>query len=145
MKIMVISDTHGQLDNPIKVLRHDSTFTHVIHLGDTVADARDLQNIFFDKSFCMVKGNNDIGEQARESLLLNLCGHNIFAAHGHRFGVKGGIETFAAHAGSLGCTLALFGHTHVCFDAEVYGVRCINPSNKGYFEITDDYIKFFKY
>ncbi len=145
MKILVISDTHGQINNPIKILHDDKSITHVIHLGDTVADAHALQHIFYDKSFCKIRGNNDWREQVNDSALLSLCGHNIFAAHGHIFGVKTGYSSLAGHAKSLGCDLALFGHTHIYADETINGVRCINPSNKGYFIITDDDIKFFKY
>ncbi len=145
MKVMVISDTHRNIKDAKNVLQQDKSITHVIHLGDMVRDADELQEAFSDKSFCKIRGNNDWREFARDSVLLSLCGHNIFATHGHAFGVKSGYLTLARYAKSLGCDVALFGHTHVFADESIDGVRCLNPSSKGYILITDDDIKFFNY
>lgn len=145
MKILVISDTHRKTEGAVRALRENPDITHVIHLGDMVDDADELQQIFYDKSFCKIRGNNDRRTFARDSALLSLCGMNIFATHGHAFGVKCGYGALASHARSLGCDVALFGHTHIYADETIGGVRCLNPSNKGYFIITDDDIKFFKY
>ena len=145
MKILVITDTHRQVNNAKKVLFDNPDITNVIHLGDLVRDAEQIQEEFPDKTFHIVKGNNDWMDFARENLILSLCGHNIFATHGHAFGVKGGYTLLARHAKSMGCDLALFGHTHSYADEVVDGVRCLNPSNNGYFVITKEEITFYKY
>lgn len=145
MKILVISDTHGQINKVVDVLYGHPDITNVIHLGDMVRDADKIQELFPDKTFHKIRGNNDYMERAKDSMMLSMCGHNIFAAHGHVFCVKFGYRSLAHHARSLGCDIALFGHTHIYADEVIDGIRCLNPSSGGYFIITDDDISFFKY
>jgi len=119
--------------------------TNVIHLGDMVRDADDIQEHFPDKIYHKIQGNNDFLSFAKPDMFLSLCGHNIFATHGHGYGVKGGYSLLARRAGEMGCDIALFGHTHNFADEVIGSVRCLNPSNKGYFIITEENIEFFEY
>lgn len=145
MKILVISDTHRQINKVLDILRQIPDITNVIHLGDYVRDADDIQEYFPDKVYHKIQGNNDMLSFAKPEMLLCLCGHNIFATHGHGYGVKGGYSLVAKKAADMGCDIALFGHTHTFADELMMGVRCLNPSNKGYFIITEEKIEFFEY
>ena len=145
MKILVISDTHRQINMVLNVLHQNPDITNVIHLGDMVRDADDIQEHFPDKIYHKIQGNNDLLSFAKPDMFLSLCGYNIFATHGHGYGVKGGYTLLAGRAREMGCDLALFGHTHRFADEVICGVRCLNPSNKGYFIITEENIEFFEY
>ena len=145
MKILVISDTHRQINRALNVLHCIPDITNVVHLGDMVSDADDIQEHFPDKVYHKIQGNNDIFSFAKPDMLLNLCGHNIFATHGHGYGVKSTYAYLAKNASAMGCDIALFGHTHRFADEVLMGVRCLNPSNKGYFIITEKSIEFFEY
>ncbi len=146
MKILVISDTHRQINKVANVLYAVSDITNVIHLGDLVRDAEDIQEQFPDKIYHIIQGNNDMLSFARPTMILSLCGHNIFVTHGHAYGVKRGSNILLANAArEMGCDIALFGHTHQYADETVGGVRCLNPSNNGYFIITEEKIEFFEY
>lgn len=145
MKILVISDTHRQINKVLNLLSDNSDITNVIHLGDLVRDAEDIQEHFPDKIYHKIQGNNDLFSFEKPEVFLCLCGHNIFATHGHAYGVRGGVSLLAKRASTMGCDLALFGHTHNFADETVFGVRCLNPSNKGYFIITEEKIEFFEY
>lgn len=145
MKILVVSDTHRQINKVMNILSDNPDVTNVIHLGDLVRDAEDIQEHFPDKIYHKIQGNNDLFSFAKPEMLLCLCGHNIFATHGHAYGVRGGVSLLAKKAADIGCDLALFGHTHNFADETVLGVRCLNPSNRGYFIITEEKIEFFEY
>ncbi len=145
MKILVITDTHRQINKVLNVLNDIPDITNVIHLGDMVRDADDIQEQFPDKIYHKIHGNNDMLSFARSTMMLSLCGYNIFATHGHGYGVKSGYHLLAKSAADMGCDIALFGHTHCYADETLCGVRCLNPSNKGYFIITDGKIRFFEY
>lgn len=145
MKILVISDTHRQINTVLNVLHQMPDITNVIHLGDMVRDVDDIQEHFPDKIYHKIQGNNDLLAFAKPEMFLSLCGYNIFATHGHGYGVKGGYNLLARRAGEMGCDIALFGHTHSFADEVICGVRCLNPSNKGYFIITEEKIEFFEY
>jgi len=146
MKILVVSDTHRQVNKVITVLHNTPDITNVIHLGDYVRDADEIQEVFPDKVYHKIQGNNDMLSFAKPDMLLSLCGYNIFATHGHAYGVKrGSFALLAKRAIEMGCDMALFGHTHEYADETLCGVRCLNPSNKGYFIITEENIEFFEY
>ena len=146
MKILVITDTHRQINKVITVLHGIPDITNVIHRGDMVSDADEIQEVFPDKIYHKIQGNNDMFSFAKPDMLLSLCGHNIFATHGHAYGVKrGSFALLAKRAIEMGCDMALFGHTHQYNDETLCGVRCLNPSNKGYFIITEEKIEFFEY
>lgn len=145
MVILVISDTHRRINKAADVIMSHGEITNVIHLGDMVRDAEELSRLFPHISFHKVMGNNDIFSDARQELILNLCGHNIFASHGHKYGVKSDYTTLAHHAKMLGCDIAFFGHTHIYTDETINGVRCLNPSSNGYFLVTNEEISFYKY
>ena len=145
MKILVISDTHRDTNKVIRVLHSIPDITNVVHLGDLVRDADEIQEVFPDKIYHKIQGNNDMLSFAKPDMMLSLCGYNIFATHGHAYGVRGGVSLLAKKASQLGCDIALFGHTHNYADETVMGVRCLNPSNGGYFIITEEKIEFFEY
>ncbi|GEM_PF-3281071 len=145
MKILVVSDTHRQVNKVKEILWDNPDITNLIHLGDMVSDAEEIKSEFPNLTCHIVKGNNDWCSSEREFLVLNLCEHNIFATHGHLFGVRQGADMVAYRANSFGCDLALYGHTHIFNDQTFGTVRCLNPSNKGYFIITDTEITFNKF
>ena len=145
MKILVVSDTHRDINKVINILHSIGDITNVVHLGDMVRDADEIQEVFPEKTYHKIQGNNDMLSFAKSEMLLCLCGHNIFATHGHAYGVRGGVSLLAKRASQIGCDIALFGHTHSYTDETVMGVRCLNPSNKGYFIITDEKIEFFEF
>lgn len=145
MKILVVSDTHRDTNKVITILHRIPDITNVVHLGDMVRDADEIQEVFPEKIYHKIQGNNDMLSFAKPDMMLSLCGHNIFATHGHGYGVKGGVFKLAKTACDMGCDIALFGHTHSFCDQVVCGVRCLNPSNSGYFIITAEKIEFFEY
>ena len=60
MKILVVSDTHRQINKVITVLHSIPDITNVIHLGDMVSDADEIQEVFPDKIYHKIQGNNDM-------------------------------------------------------------------------------------
>ena len=57
-RIMVISDTHGRLENLVKALQREGKLDMLIHLGDFEGD----DEAIFEMANCkvlMVPGNND--------------------------------------------------------------------------------------
>ena len=59
--------------------------------------------------------------------VLTIEGVKIFACHGHRYGVKQSLVKLAARAKELGCTIALYGHTHDAREDVIDGVTLLNP------------------
>lgn len=125
MKTMVVlSDTHG---HPSAVRRIAPLFSEndfVLHLGDGSSDMRP----YLSDNVYVMKGNCDLSFGENERVLI-IEGVPVFCCHGHRFGVKSSLERLADWAKELGCTVALYGHTHRADISEVNGVLCINPGS----------------
>ena len=76
----------------------------------------------------IVRGNCDgWGCDYEDDMLVNIGGVNIFVTHGHRYGVKSGLDTLASAAAAKGAQVACFGHTHKPFCEYRDGVLLINP------------------
>lgn len=117
MKWLVVSDSHGNLDNMKKAVEQEQP-DRILHLGDMVRDAERLQEQYPAIPVEMVRGNCDMGYgDAPEERELSLGGKKIWMAHGHRWHVKLGIGAFAYEARARQVAVALFGHTHeaTCF------------------------------
>lgn len=128
MKIVAVSDTHGNFDILDEIVRANRSADMFIHLGDGEREFEDVRNLHPEQAFVMVRGNNDWGSWPVTEKL-SLEGHHLYLTHGNRFG-RSELRTFLAScARSNGCEIALFGHTHVPFDETISGVRLFNPGS----------------
>ena len=123
-RIAVFSDTHGHTDKCIKIT-HGVLPDLIIHLGDLVRDAEELQVIFPDIPVKYVAGNNDFYSYAPYELTVDAGGIKLLLCHGH------GISDISLikRASELGCIFALKGHTHVSGITESNAVTLINPGS----------------
>ena len=87
MKILVVSDSHGKVDNLIRAVE----LTHpdyVLHLGDCQRDLEKLRQAFPVLPMEGVPGNCDYGSCDQPERLIELGGVRILMLHGHTRGVK---------------------------------------------------------
>lgn len=132
VKIAVFSDSHGDTANmyrAIEVYKPD----HILHLGDGVRDATAVAACYPDIPLQNVAGNCDwMPAGVPDSLLIELGGVRIFAAHGHRHGVKMGLDSFLNSVHFSGAKLGLFGHTHMAMRRDFGSIQLFNPGSCGY-------------
>lgn len=131
MKIACVADAHGanrKIEQLVAALPPVDAFCF---LGDVETDGEYLQLLLADvqphAAFHAVAGNNDPGSSLPQSLELILGKTRTFITHGHLYRVRLSSASLAAHARARDCTLALFGHTHIPYNARVDGVRLVNP------------------
>ncbi len=128
MKIVVISDTHGDL-SWFESARHIfDNADCVFHLGDVVSDAKKLE----EKLPCpvhYVAGNCDIASGADKEILISVGAVKIFATHGNRYRVENDLYALSAQARSVEADICLYGHTHVADVTNFYGVWFVNPGS----------------
>lgn len=104
----------------------------VIHLGDHLEDAESMETVFSTVDFYHVPGNCDYAPGIPEGLTVELDGVRVFLTHGHRFGVKAGLERLTAQARHVGAQLTLFGHTHrALLERQPDGLWLMNPGACG--------------
>ncbi len=128
---IVMSDSHSRAGAVGRVERLFEENDFIIHLGDGSGDMRRIVAMYPEKTYVM-KGNCDFS-YGMEECTVEAEGVKILCCHGHRYGVKRGLEGLAARAKELGCTVALYGHTHIAAIGTVDGVLCVNPGALGDF------------
>ncbi|WP_099203083.1 metallophosphoesterase [Miniphocaeibacter massiliensis] len=131
MKIAIISDTHGSINNVIEKIKK-LNIDAIIHLGDFSEDGKDIGDITNIITY-VVKGNNDyLATTDSEELFINLGGKDFLITHGHRYSVYRETDRLIEKAKILGAEIALFGHTHVFFEEKIDGIWVINPGSPSY-------------
>lgn len=128
MKIIVISDTHRNLDAMRDIVEANRSADLFIHLGDGEREYEDVRNLHPEQAFLMVRGNNDWGDYPITDVL-SLEGHRFYMTHGSQYPRESLRSFLSASAKANGCDLALYGHTHIPFNDTVNGVRLFNPGS----------------
>lgn len=131
MKVLVFSDSHGTTEHMVSAVKKEAPDA-LVHLGDHARDADALDRAFPLMPLCCVKGNCDLGDMrfpTERCIQWGSC--KIFASHGHRYGVKGGVMNFYYAALEQGAQVALFGHTHRACCEQINGLWLLNPGACG--------------
>lgn len=126
MKILVISDTHGNYPLALRAADLAGSIDAVIHLGDGDDDAELLARIL-DIEVIRVAGNCDSKSSAPRELLWECKGKRLLLAHGDRYGVKAGMSRLEQRGIEIGADAVLFGHTHLATVTALSGILFINP------------------
>ena len=129
MKILVLSDSHGNTLALKKVIKRHTDIKHIFFLGDFSADIEMIRDDFKDKIFNTVKGNCDFSSSQKSKDITTIENTRIFYCHGHNYGVKYTTEDILAAAKENNCTLALFGHTHKAVISYRDSVYLVNPGS----------------
>ena len=110
MKLTVFSDSHGNMENVLRIF-DDSPADRYLFCGDGLTDAEDAAHLR-DVPLTAVAGNCDYGSTARTEWLLELEGVRILLTHGHGYAVNQGTGALLRRARELEAQVVLFGHTH---------------------------------
>lgn len=111
MKLLIFSDSHGNVANMEDVVRLESP-DRILHLGDLARDAQELAEKFPHIPVTYVPGNCD-GRRPDlpEERVFTLDGCKILMTHGHIYHVKMGMGMAIRAAREAGAHLLCFGHT----------------------------------
>ena len=124
---VVLSDTHGNKKDLLKLEGIIKEADYIFHLGDGFYDL----NIFgtdITKKIVQVVGNCDPVAYDSERLI-EIDGVKIFMTHGHLYGAKGGNLRLLYKAKEVGADVCFYGHSHQAVIEEVDGVTLANPGN----------------
>ena len=117
MRILVVSDTHGNDAGLRRALLAQPKAEVVIHLGDGEEEVQRARGSFPEKMFLQVRGNCDWGSS------LPVVGEYTVD------GVKSGFYTLECAAREKKAQVALFGHTHNAFADYADGLYLLNPGS----------------
>ena len=118
MRILVLSDTHGDFNSMLRAVDAQKNAEVIIHCGDGKAQIDSLTEKFPDKK--------------------------IIATHGHLFQVKFTPYNLICAARENKADIVCFGHTHCAMNEYEDGLYIMNPgschgycASYGYIDITD--------
>lgn len=112
MRIVVFSDSHGDIFQAIEVVRRNEKEKVFIFLGDGVDELETLREMYPHKEFIGVRGNCDFFCHLPDEYTMDADGVKLICTHGHLYNVKSTQEKLAEAARKKGATVALYGHTH---------------------------------
>lgn len=130
MQIIVISDTHRDFHALYEIVeKHRKEAALFIHLGDGERELEEIRMAFPDVRFESVRGNCDYASLEPAERIIEAGGRKLFICHGHTAGVKGSTSRLEAMARQRGCSIALYGHTHVADNRYLDGLYVMNPGS----------------
>lgn len=130
-KLLILSDSHGNLQNIDQLRSLIAENDYVIHLGDGAGDMRCITREYPEKVY-LCAGNCDFSSPYPIEGTIEVENVKIFYCHGHTYGVKSGLANLALEAKKRGCDIALYGHTHIPQIMEINGVTLVNPGSLRY-------------
>lgn len=131
MKILVVSDTHGDAGNLDFVARIlGPSLDLIIHLGDGVADLERLAPERLGSTpRVLVKGNMDGNPRLPPSRVFSARRHLIYLSHGHAALASGSLLPLILAARDARASVGLFGHTHIPQRLQEDGLLLLNPGS----------------
>ena len=87
MKILVLSDSHGNIENMMRAVEQEQP-EMLIHLGDCWRDGQRLAEHYPNIPMTQVPGNCDFRSHEAMEKLLFIEKYRVLICHGHTYGVK---------------------------------------------------------
>lgn len=133
MKVLVISDTHGNINQVVRILDQVMPLgvSTLIHCGDYIGDAKKLKTLYPTLEVHAVYGNCDgIGYGEDYTRIVEIEDVRIFITHGHKYEVKwADYKDLLIDAEAYKAKLVIYGHTH-CAHLEKKGeITLLNPGS----------------
>ncbi len=129
MRIIVFSDTHGNISAAKKIFETNSNICdHYIFLGDGLKELELMKLLFPDKKIFCVSGNCD-EPVCPPSDVIEIFKTKIFITHGHTLNVKESHDTLIKNAKEANAQIALYGHTHKRYYKYEHGLHILNPGS----------------
>lgn len=126
MRFIVCGDNHGKVEPMEKLKKNYPDAKAFLHTGDIGLQPNEA------KGFTVIRGNNDMGNDYPESLIVTIGEFRILMLHGHQLAFGNRIKSLVQKAKDMNCQIACFGHTHVYQVEKLDGVLCINPGSLFY-------------
>ena len=128
MKILVLSDTHGDISMAKKIWASLDDLDLVLHLGDYYEDAEKLA-AYVRTRVIAVHGNMDFEGDSPLHRIIDTEYGPVLITHGHCDRVRASYDKLLYRAEEAGCKAALFGHTHVAVNEVIDGIHVVNPGS----------------
>lgn len=131
MKILIVSDTHRENSNFMKVFEKEKPIDMLIHCGD-IEGSEYTYSTLCNCPMHMVAGNNDYFSQLPAEKEFTIGKYKVWLTHGHYYRVSMNYEILKQEARNRGVNIVMFGHTHRPLVDMGRGVIAVNPGSLTY-------------
>ncbi len=131
---LVISDSHGNIDNVMRAVKTAGRVDGIIFLGDGIRDIEYIKSTLEQLNVYAVLGNCDhFSALSDYKKVESFCfeGKKIVITHGDLYGAKYGDSGLLLLAREHGADIVLYGHTHIARETQIDGVYLCNPGSIG--------------
>lgn len=131
MKVLIVSDTHGDHRNMDRILDEAGHIDMLIHLGDLEGGEAYL-DAAVDCEKHMVKGNNDFFSDLPKEEEFYIGKYKTFITHGHGYYVSLDPEHIKEEGQARCADIVMFGHTHKPYFNRTPEMIVLNPGSVSY-------------
>ncbi len=131
MNVLIVSDTHGRLENLERVIEREEPIDMMVHLGDAEGEEEEIAQM----AGCpleIVAGNNDFFSDLPMEKEISIGRLRALITHGHEYCVCAGIADIQKEACARGMDIVMFGHTHRPLIDYSRGIVTLNPGSLSY-------------
>jgi putative phosphoesterase len=129
MRILVVSDTHGNYPLLAQVVKAAGMVDLLVHAGDGGNELIYLARDFPALSYVAVAGNCDPFSSLPRELVFSAGGHQLFLTHGDRYRVKQDLLRLFLEGQDRKARAIIFGHTHRPLIHYEQGILLFNPGS----------------
>lgn len=130
MRILVLSDSHGDVPSLELAIKSEKNAEAVVFLGDGLNDFEKVSHLLTGKKIAAVRGNCDSALSPYPVRTTEIfSGKNVYCTHGYNEHVKFGLDTLKTSALYSDASIALFGHTHIPYTSYDDGLYLMNPGS----------------
>ncbi len=141
MKVIIVSDSHGNFGILKRIVEQEDPFDLMVHLGDGLDEVYRIQRLM-EFRLDAVSGNNDPPGLAPEYLLLKFGKRRLLFTHGNSYQVNQSLNILYQTAKGLKANIVFYGHTHCYNDCQLRRIRFLNPGTVcSYLSKESSYIK----
>lgn len=131
MKILIVSDTHRNNANYLKVVERTGPLDMVIHCGDVEGS----ELVISQAAGCpveMVQGNNDFFSELPKEQEFMVGQYKVWLTHGHNYYVSMNNEMIKREAREREADIVMCGHTHKPVVDIGSDLTLVNPGSISY-------------
>lgn len=129
MKILIVSDSHGYINNVVDYIENNEKPDMIFHLGDYVKDGIEIYNKF-NIPTKIVRGNGDYMEKEfKYEEIVQVNDKKILLSHGHKYNINFSLDRLLYRGRELEVDYILFGHTHIAFIDKIKDIIVMNPGS----------------
>ncbi len=140
MRILVVSDTHGDFYSFKKAIEAQRSAEIIIHCGDSRDELDNIRMLYPNKAIIAVKGNCDFSSMLPSVEERVIEGKKLFITHGHLYNAKMTLYPLCCAAREAKADIVLFGHTHNAIAEYDDGLYILNPGSLSGYNASYAYI-----